>query len=1184
MRFRAQLPHALSVLILSSAVCGYSAAADPLRGVSEIVHTTTHKLFGQKPKHTKKDPCMEDLAKRLDWLEHHIETNGTIVPKHPDVWGEARLTKHRQEFEREFAKMLSKSEFTLSLQGSLRRSDQSFLGAALALDSAATAAEGASSSNVNRAQELLKAAQTQQIINRMPPQGVDLGKFLEGNARISIEPTIISDQMKRYFDHLNELRRINEGDDVSDSPGYGLHLVRIPISVFPGKATKQGYGAELTITAEPHLSQELLPMTFRNLVINDIASYAPLLWRVLEQYDKQAISNLEGNLGRIQKDNTEKTEYKEKLGEDAPQTQVRSEVEKTFRQIQISSAATTNTRAHRRPIPVSQLHDVFGGSVMGYLIVGAHKIQDPRLGHREYSDVQHYLVEELQAAYDFLSLPEALSLWEHCTPTLADAVRGRKRWLNAEPPNDEHKPPIRKLRWKFFKEITTKFNRSAYSVTASLAWMIIVESALLNQQLIDDIKHIKARHGISHEQIDHLRFFLPHPKPVDHNYLQFRPDYADIINNLETTKSNLSAASAVFLEYVRVRWPIIVFALDPVTQDQNIADVFSQRRELQLAAAVAVAQGNMSQSAAFQFARNLEADLETIALNRTHVGFSHGNDTFGWRFYPRFQTPPVKSTVAAFADNLIGFSNPGQELRTRKLEPGMRECVAIVLMPSFVPSVSFKTRANWFKLCNPRKKRLTMHDTMRLSRSIQAIRHDSYHVANCGLYRPGDVEHMMTAVQQLDRRLPVQKMMVQVPFENTLGGFEMFSAGVTDLAPELHGWYGAPGVKIAAKEDHACNSNGVSLTGANGEQCAGTCRATTLFLVGDGFSVHDTQVIAGGKCVPFTLLSRQVMRVSIPNDANVVTADDNRQHVDVHVATPYGVSSHLLIPTAKTVASSEIEELRKELTRSEFEFTEPDTLVITVEFNKKDWQVENPVLVKALEKKKFNLKFRGFTKSVHPQFKLPGAVRLGMLLRLKDGDAISSKLIKVPGLHRFQEGNVTLTGKAIFEEIEKELATPTDKLKPTDGEVIQLEAVFYLILVDDNALPFSVDNPIPIELHIREVKEVEVEVDEATQPQPLPAPEKDAENPSGKAKETILNYDSLPLLNRATFWHQSRNRKSTPGTASWLEVKRLPPVNANVVSSTASQIARRREANWSRRNLVRLSHQGTHEPRPALER
>ena len=48
-------------------------------------------------------------------------------------------------------------------------------------------------------------------------------------------------------------------------------------------------------------------------------------------------------------------------------------------------------------------------------------------------------------------------------------------------------------------------------------------------------------------------------------------------------------------------------------------------------------------------------------------------------------------------------------------------------------------------------------------------------------------------------------------------------------------------------------------------------------------------------CVPrdaVMLLSRQVMQVTIPWNAKVVKIDDNLW-VDVHVATPYGVTGHL---------------------------------------------------------------------------------------------------------------------------------------------------------------------------------------------------------------------------------------------------------------------------------------------------
>src|SRR5262249_51619551 len=91
-----------------------------------------------------------------------------------------------------------------------------------------------------------------------------------GAKGITLEPSIMLNQKARYLNHLHELRRINEGDDTGDSPGYALNLIRVPVSILPGKHPQEGHGAEVTMTLKPYLSDELLPTTFRNLVVNDL--------------------------------------------------------------------------------------------------------------------------------------------------------------------------------------------------------------------------------------------------------------------------------------------------------------------------------------------------------------------------------------------------------------------------------------------------------------------------------------------------------------------------------------------------------------------------------------------------------------------------------------------------------------------------------------------------------------------------------------------------------------------------------------------------------------------------------------------------------------------------------------------------------------------------------------------------
>jgi hypothetical protein len=175
----------------------------------------------------------------------------------------------------------------------------------------------------------------------------------------------------------------------------------------------------------------------------------------------------------------------------------------------------------------------------------------------------------------------------------------------------------------------------------------------------------------------------------------------------------------------------------------------------------------------------------------------------------------------------------------------------------------------------------------------------------------------------LERRLPAQALTALVPYENTAGGFELFNTGISDLAPELLGWYGAAGIDPAG--------------------------STALFLVGKGASIHDTQVIAGGRVVPFDLVGRDVIKVEIPGGVQTIPAagpcppgtarlgqsrlrlasaaeslpapravlagpavaadccglDCNRREVvAIHLATPYGVSGRLLVPVIPRAAAS----------------------------------------------------------------------------------------------------------------------------------------------------------------------------------------------------------------------------------------------------------------------------------------
>ena len=49
---------------------------------------------------------------------------------------------------------------------------------------------------------------------------------------------------------------------------------------------------------------------------------------------------------------------------------------------------------------------------------------------------------------------------------------------------------------------------------------------------------------------------------------------------------------------------------------------------------------------------------------------------------------------------------------------------------------------------------------------------------------------MTTRIDEIESRLPMQACSVDLPYQNALGGFELFTPGATALLPELVGYEG----------------------------------------------------------------------------------------------------------------------------------------------------------------------------------------------------------------------------------------------------------------------------------------------------------------------------------------------------------------------------------------------------------
>ncbi len=863
------------------------------------------------------EPTMMAMAQDLDWIQCRIDEYGSVTAKAPDVWGQARLTKFREEFERQMAPLVSNFEFQFQAQQS--RADQAAFTSSLALSAAIRGGgtpptitnekveEQEESKLVDNAKSLIK---TKTEAKTAAPLAFDKG------GSIHLELTELMDQHARYIRHNQQLRRINEGDDTSDSAGYALHLVRIPVSLLPGRKTDVGYGAEIMFTIRQELGDDLLPSTFRNLVTNDIMDQlAPGLTMTLNDKNvRDSFKEEEESLKRAKKVQLELeskqkqvNQLKEMARKGTPLTfeyivtaptqiasstiqyvaafnqqsmietklteaerakeqalvQPRKEVAKT---INVSLTSTTKLRRAGLPYPSSQIKDILGADEITNIVKHAYQnlFKDHDLVH--LTDVQAFLQEEVSGAYRILQAKP--DLWDVIqSPHFIEIIRTRKV--------DE----IKKERDRCISSIRCQAENQT---AAYLAWAILVDSALLNEELHRDMREVATLKGAGQLLGD-----VKHPLYLPGELLS--PD-----------------AKLTFNHYVQTRWPVHVFALDPEVQEQNIQDSLSLRRELQLAASLAFVSGRMSARNFTSFARRIEAEFQTVALNRTCVGFAHGPNTFGWRFYPRFQTPDIEpNTTVLFRDLLWGGPSKRALMRQHRLEPGPRECVALVIMPSFVPYATLDVSSNWFRLTNPRHKEFTMQDAMRVSRVVKALQTCSTAVTDDVCYRDGDKYRMLARARQLSERLPLQTMNFQVPYTNTLGGFEMFNSGTSDLAPELYGWYGEPGI----------NPEG----------------DTVLFLMGDHFSVHQTRVIAGGfeirnpdpkydtngKILPadsapvIELLSRQVMKVRIPKGVHTLKEPGSNEKkndvVDLHIATPYGVSPHLHIPVFVPKKSKEAE-------------------------------------------------------------------------------------------------------------------------------------------------------------------------------------------------------------------------------------------------------------------------------------
>ena len=1008
-------------------------------------------------------PTVGDLATRIDCVADAIRNDGLVVIKQPDVYSQARLTRYRKEFETEMSKDLN--NFQLILSARVNR-----------LDSATTTSTTTLGAALGPKGSTSVAVPTPMAIPTQPEmKPIDFSKTAFNEVKVGqkegslgVEPTIYLEEKRRFLEHLNEIRRISLGPDQNDASGYGLYLLRFPVSITPGEKTLEGHGADLSLRVEHEFGPDFLPSSIRNLVVNDLVSQlGPEIYEILRSGvldGKPSILELRANIPKLTAERDRLIaliagNFAHKLAEELNQLTVKITDEQVAEKIKGLQALMPNLddKALKNralgELKMKLLQDDQAARLLRYIlrdstaIVATMSDGDPLVresvagrveavrnvairldknlalndGRHEYfagaidkletivnelkkgevlddvlrqdveSDVETFIIplafdsarvairtnraqlvpfftdlykwalpDDVKLLDDYLKTPESsqtlvtqpyaktrvdlvllereitelptklsnlpstrnpkqmypvpnsdmpdIFLRENLVILAQEAMKGQfsktpretevRNWLRQSLYNafdvmskgrsrpDIPATPIL-LDTEFVDRIHTavvqrqfepganpgetlqgQFNELVGRLTATygnvsnrplaaLCWAIAVDSGLLDESLREDVVRTFQAQGQACPDLAGTRFYMPTPE-----------------------------AREVFAEYVKLRWPIVTFALDPVTDQQNIADSFSMQRDLQLALSFAFATGQINFNQMNTFRRQIQLTADTIALNRTVTAYAHGNDIFGFRFTPRYQNPPnQKTNIGVIASQLIsGGPGPNYGVKKSKLEAGQRELTAVMLMPTFMPTVRMEVASNWFKLVDPEHPIVPTRRMMELGREVVAVRQAFATACNSHAYRASDIRVLQAKIEMLEAMLPQQSRVVQLPFENTATGFELFSEGVTALVPEIAGFEGVDEVH-EGKQAH-------------------------IFIFGKYFSVLESHVNVGGvalvndeKTPQFNIISREVIEILLPTATFPTVTVDGKTYLEVHVATPNGISNRVLVPYRAATAT-----------------------------------------------------------------------------------------------------------------------------------------------------------------------------------------------------------------------------------------------------------------------------------------
>jgi hypothetical protein len=739
---------------------------------------------------------LTDAEQMIDELDRVLTTYGTISVKTPDVWGQDRLAKFRSEYELQMAEWL-KHGFKSDINASVKRSELEAIQVQVGgnvtappTKSAKPADEGAGVTALSKSLSGMNA-------------GAPTASTTAEKAPVALEPTVVLDEHSNYLNHLNQLRRINAGDDLADRPGYGLYLIRIPVTLSPGPRSRRGKGAIITVSAKPVMTKHTLRSALRNAVINETVNsltQAVADSSIARSDRTMALPN--GSFSLVEYADTELFYGKPNI------ELLREEAERQ---------------------------------------IARDRDSEP---HHSSARVAEWLRGELESLYHFMeqaATPTRTALGASAVDPLEElgshvAKRDfvRVAQMRASGPDDEQ---VKQARAQLPLE-DDDLARRRTRVVRMLSFALQIQAAAVSRRLKRDMADQDAT--LKPEHLKALSYF--------------EPEVSD-------------EAFRAFERYVNTKWPLRVYAIEPVIAQQNVADAFGRNKHLALDLLGAAPMGPWKALAGIAADRRAADDETAIRLNPTMVGFGAGQSTFGWIFYPRLQTSGGRgdrllTDIALLLKGRV-VDPTGSD---QSLEPGQRECTALVEMPNFVPKIEFITVANWFRTSEISDgQKSDIEKATILGRKLVAAENAVNKARVEGQYRPEEYQIAIDRINQLKDLMPTQRLVVRVPFSGDRNDARIFCSQGLQLRPALLGWHGKPPER--------------------GEE-------STVFVEGNNFSVHDTRVIAGGKPATSVLISRHVLEVTIAKDARPTPSADGDPLLDINVATPSGVSNHLLIKMA----------------------------------------------------------------------------------------------------------------------------------------------------------------------------------------------------------------------------------------------------------------------------------------------